>query len=195
MLNADPKYFDNTIKLDRISFREAIELAYYGASVIHPKTVQPLQNRAIPLYVNSFLDPSKEGTVIQTDTTSDHLIPSFIFKMDQVLVSITPKDFSFIVEKNLSDIFERMAGVKAKINIMQNSALNFSVLLDQKKINLQALIDSFSNDYHVKYNEGLELITIRHYDQETIDRVTENKQVLLEQKTRDTVRIVVKDIA
>jgi aspartate kinase len=195
MLNADPKYFDNTIKLDRISFREAIELAYYGASVIHPKTVQPLQNRAIPLYVNSFLDPSKEGTVIQTDTTSDHLIPSFIFKMDQVLVSITPKDFSFIVEKNLSDIFERMAGVKAKINIMQNSALNFSVLLDQKKINLQALIDSFSNDYHVKYNEGLELITIRHYDQETIDRVTKNKQVLLEQKTRDTVRIVVKDIA
>jgi aspartate kinase len=194
MLNADPKWFDDTIKLDKISFREAIELSYYGASVIHPKTVKPLQNKQIPLYVNSFLDPKAQGTVIQSEMDHDHLIPSFIFKMNQILISITPKDFSFIIEKNLSDIFERLSELKAKINIMQNSALNFSVLLDADKTDIQKLLDIFSNDYHVKYNSGLELITIRHYDQATIDRVTVNKEVLLEQKTRDTARLVVKDL-
>jgi aspartate kinase len=194
MLNADPKWFDDTIKLDKISFREAIELSYYGASVIHPKTVKPLQNKQIPLYVNSFLDPKAQGTVIQAEMDHDHLIPSFIFKMNQILISITPKDFSFIIEKNLSDIFERLSELKAKINIMQNSALNFSVLLDADKTDIQKLLDIFSNDYHVKYNSGLELITIRHYDQATINRVTVNKEVLLEQKTRDTARLVVKDL-
>lgn len=194
MLNADPKWFDNTIKLDKISFKEAIELSYYGASVIHPKTVKPLQNKQIPLYVNSFLDPDKTGTVIQSSTDSDHLVPSFIFKMNQVLVSITPKDFSFIVEKNLSDIFERLSSVKAKINLMQNSALNFSVLLDEEKTDIRELLKQFEDQYYVKYNTGLELITIRHFDQATIDRVTVEKEVLLEQKTRDTARIIVKDL-
>ncbi|TNE76924.1 MAG: aspartate kinase [Bacteroidetes bacterium] len=195
MLNADPKWFDNTIKLDKISFKEAIELSYYGASVIHPKTVKPLQNKQIPLYVNSFLDPEKTGTVIQADQDQDHLIPSFIFKMNQVLVSITPKDFSFIVEKNLSDIFERLSSIKAKINLMQNSALNFSVLLDEEKTDIDDLLKKFEDHYLVKYNTGLELITIRHYDQPTIDRVTTDKEVLLEQKTRDTARIIVKDLS
>lgn len=194
MLNADPKWFDNTIKLDKISFKEAIELSYYGASVIHPKTVKPLQNKQIPLYVNSFLEPEKIGTVIQSSTDQDHLVPSFIFKMNQVLISITPKDFSFIVEKNLSDIFSRLSTLKSKINLMQNSALNFSVLLDADKTDLDKLLANFEDTYFVKYNSGLELITIRHYDQATIDRVTVNKEVLLEQKTRDTARIIVKDL-
>ena len=135
MLNADPKWFDNTVKLDQISFREAIELSYYGASVIHPKTVKPLQNKNIPLHVKSFVNPEEEGTVIQESMSSDHLIPSFIFKMDQVLFSFTPKDFSFIVEKNLSDIFDRLSKVNAKINLMQNSALSFSILVDAQKVN------------------------------------------------------------
>lgn len=194
MLNADPKWFDNTIKLDKISFKEAIELSYYGASVIHPKTVKPLQNKQIPLYVNSFLAPEKTGTVIQSSTDQDHLIPSFIFKMNQVLISITPKDFSFIVEKNLSDIFSRLSTLKSKINLMQNSALNFSVLLDADKTDLDKLLASFEDSYFVKYNTGLELITIRHYDQATIDRVTVNKDIILEQKTKDTARIIVKDL-
>ena len=128
MLNADPKWFDNTIKLDSISFKEAIELSYYGASVIHPKTIKPLQNKKIPLYVKSFIDPSASGTVIQESTAKDDLVPSFIFKMDQILFSFTTKDFSFIIEENLSDIFNRLAKVNAKINVMQNSALNFSKL-------------------------------------------------------------------
>lgn len=192
MLNADPKWFDNTVKLDSISFKEAIELAYYGASVIHPKTVKPLQNKNIPLYVKSFVDPKAEGTVIQESTSNDHLIPSFIFKMNQALFSITPKDFSFIGEENLRDIFDRLSTAKARINLMQNSALSFSILLDEEKIDVNKIKDVFSDSYDVKYNGGLELVTIRHYDQATIDRVTVDKDVLLQQKTRQTARIVVK---
>ncbi|MEY3236355.1 MAG: hypothetical protein RI883_456 [Bacteroidota bacterium] len=195
MLNADPKWFDNTIKLESISFKEAIELSYYGASVIHPKTIKPLQNKGIPLFVKSFLNPEAEGTVIQASTANDHLVPSFIFKMDQILISFTTKDFSFIVEENLSDIFNRLAKVNAKINLMQNSALDFSILLDRNKVNPDEILELFSDTYEVRYNEGLELVTIRHYDDETLERVTENKDILLEQKTRQTARLVMKERA
>jgi aspartate kinase len=195
MLNADPKFFENTIKLDRISFREAIELSYYGASVIHPKTIKPLQNKNIPLYVKSFLHPEDDGTVIQMAAQYDHLVPSFIFKHKQILLSFTPKDFSFIVEKNLSDIFNRLAQANAKINLMQNSALSFSVLLDEDKIDLQHLLGLFENNYSVKFNENMELVTIRHYDQKTLDLVTNNKEIQLEQKTKDTARLVLKSIS
>ena len=193
MLNADPKWFDNTIKLESISFKEAIELSYYGASVIHPKTIKPLQNKGIPLYVKSFLNPKAEGTVIQASSVNDHLVPSFIFKMDQILFSFTTKDFSFIVEENLSDIFNRLAKVNAKINLMQNSALDFSILLDRNKVNPDQILEMFNDTYEVRYNEGLELVTIRHYDAETLARVTENKDILLEQKTRQTARLVMKE--
>ncbi len=190
MLNADPKWFDDTIKLEQISFKEAIELAYYGASVIHPKTVKPLQNKQISLYVKSFIDPSAPGTVIQSSMDYDHLIPSFIFKLDQVLFSITPKDFSFIVEENLSDIFETLSKSGIKINLMQNSALSFSFAVDQKKINIDQVLDLFKEKYEVKFNANLELITIRHYDDATIAKMIHNKTVLIEQKTRQTVRFL-----
>ncbi len=193
MLNADPKWFDDTVKLEKISFKEAIELSYYGASVIHPKTLKPLQNKGIPLYVKSFIDPLASGTVIQESMDFDQLVPSFIFKMNQVLISLTPKDFSFIVEENLSDIFNRLAKINAKINLMQNSALSFSILLDADKIKLDKMMELFSDQYQVKYNDGLELVTIRHYDQATLNRVSENKTILLEQKTRQTIRMVMKD--
>jgi len=192
MLNADPKWFDNTIKLNSISFHEAIELSYYGASVIHPKTLKPLQNKNIPLYVKSFIEPHASGTVIQSSTSEDHLVPSFIFKMNQVLFSFTPKDFSFIVEKNLSDIFSRLAKADAKINLMQNSALNFSILLDEEKVNIEEIRRLFEDSYKVRYNQGLELVTVRHYDQETLDRVTTDKDIILQQKTRETARLIVK---
>ena len=192
MLNADPKWFDNTIKLESISFREAIELSYYGASVIHPKTIKPLQNKEIPLYVKSFIDPKADGTVIQSSTVNDQLVPSFIFKLNQVLFSFTPKDFSFIVEENLSNIFQRLAKANAKINLMQNSALQFSILLDGDKVKTQDILDLFSDMYQVKFNTGLELITIRHYDQATLDRLTVGKEIILQQKTRETARLIVK---
>ena len=194
MLNADPKWFDNTIKLDKISFKEAIELSYYGATVIHPKTIKPLQNKGIPLYVKSFIQPKAEGTMIQESTKFDSLIPSFIFKMNQLYLSITPKDFSFIVEENLSDIFKRLSRLNAKINLMQNSALSFSVVLDQDKIDIKALLEEFQSTYKIKYQEGLELVTIRHYDTPTLERVLQGKKVLIEQKSENTVRILMKNI-
>lgn len=193
MLNADPKYFDNTVKLDKISFSEAIELSYYGASVIHPKTLKPLQNKNISLFVKSFVDPQAEGTEIQSSGEFDHLTPSFIFKVNQLLISFRTRDFSFIVESHLSDIFNRLAEIGAKINLMQNSALSFSILVDTEKVNIETILNTFQSDYEVRYNEGLELVTIRHYDQATIDRVTVEKDILLEQFSRQTARIVMKD--
>ena len=192
MLNADPKYFENTKKLEAISFKEAIELSYYGASVIHPKTIQPLQNRNIPLYVKSFLDPQADGTIIQSSSSRDHLIPSYIFKFDQALYSFTPKDFSFIVEENLSVIFGKLSDLNVKINLMQNSALSFSILVDQKKVKREQLLALFQNEYEVKYNEDLSLVTIRHYDDATIQQVTEGKEILVQQRTRHTARFVLK---
>jgi len=194
MLNADPKYFEDTIKLDKISFKEAIELSYYGASVIHPKTIKPLQNKGIPLYVKSFIEPKADGTVIQSSTSNDELVPSFIFKKEQTLFSFTPKDFSFIVEENLSDIFNRLSLAKAKINLMQNSALSFSILMDGNKINPSTILEQFSEMYEVRYNEGLELVTIRHYDDATIERVTKDKEIILQQRTRYTARFVLKSL-
>jgi aspartate kinase len=190
MLNADPRVFENTIKLDQISFREAIELSYYGASVIHPKTVKPLQNKSIPLYVKSFIHPLNAGTIIQHASDKDHLIPSFIVKKKQILLSFTPLDFSFLVEQNLSDIFNRLARVNAKINLMQNSALSFSVLLDEDKADLNHLLQVFENTYSVTFFEDLELVTIRHYDQKTIDLVCGDREILVEQKTKETARFV-----
>ncbi len=194
VLNADPKWFDNCEKLDKISFKEAIELSYYGASVIHPKTIKPLQNKEIPLYVKSFVTPEAEGTVIQSSIENDHLIPSFIFKMNQILISISPKDFSFIMEKNLSHIFELFSKYGVKINLMQNSAISFSVCTDFDIRKSPDLIKDLKETYNVKYNQGLELVTIRHYDQKTIDRVTVNKAILVEQKSRHTARMVMREL-
>ena len=190
MLNADPKFFKDTIKLDKISFKEAIELSYYGASVIHPKTLKPLQNKGIPLYVKSFTEPLGSGTKIDVDTSNDRDIPSFIFKKNQVLFSVTPKDFSFLIEANLSDIFLKLSEVKAEINIMQNSALSFSFLIDEDKDKLKDVIEILSPTYLVKYNSNVELVTVRHYDQKTNDFVCKGKTILLQQRTRTTARFV-----
>ena len=190
MLNADPKYFEDTIKLEQISFKEAIELSYYGASVIHPKTIKPLQNKNIPLYVKSFIHPEQKGTIIQKRTENDDAIPSFIFKKNQVLFSIMPKDFSFLIEENLSDIFLKLSRINAHINIMQNSALSFSFLMDDKMEIVSQVKAALESSFIVKYNTDLELVTIRHYDQQTIDFVTNGKEILLEQKTRSTARFV-----
>lgn len=194
MLNADPKWFDNTVLLEKISFKEAIELAYYGASVIHPKTIQPLKRKNIPLYVKSFVDPEATGTVIQESSEQDAFIPSFIFKMDQVLVSLSPKDLSFIIEENLEDIFSYLNRENIRMNLLQNSAVSFSFVVDKNKIDIDRVVAHFEKDYIVKYNDGLELVTIRHFDDPTLERVTKYKKIILEQKTRETARIVMKDL-
>lgn len=190
MLNADPKFFENTVKLDKISFLEAIELAYYGASVIHPKTIKPLQNKNIPLYIKSFIEPSSSGSLIQQSTANDNAVASFIFKTNQVLLSVIPKDFSFVAEENLSEIIKILGQEGAHINVMQNSAVSFTVCLDINLMNLEQLVKLLQVDYEVRYNTNVELVTIRHYNQETINRTTKGKEILMEQKTRQTVRIV-----
>lgn len=192
MLNADPKWFDETIKLNQISFQEAIELAYYGATVIHPKTIKPLQNKNIPLYVKSFIEPSASGTIISSVTEFDHLVPSFIFKMNQIKVGITPKDFSFIVEENLSHIFNILSNAGVQINLMQNSAISFDFVIDNKPNVIKDLFENLEKEYVISVEEGFELVTIRHYDQQTIDRVTVDKHIFLSQKTEHTARILMR---
>lgn len=191
VLNADPKMFKDTMKLNKISYQDAIELAYFGASVIHPKTIQPLQNKNIPLKVKSFINPKNEGTIIETNAVTDPQIPSYIFKQNQVLISISAKDFSFIVEDNLSHIFSIFSNHRIKIEMMQNSAISFSVCIDNND-KLNGLIEELRKEFNVKYNENLLLYTIRHYNQETLDKLTEGKTILLEQKSRQTAQMVVK---
>jgi len=190
VMNADPRRYPDAVKFDKISFREAIELSYYGASVIHPKTIKPLQNKGIPLYVKSFLAPGDPGTVIQANEDFDHLVPSFIFKSNQILISIIPRDFSFIVEQNLRDIFDVFAALGVRVNLMQNSALSFSVSVDNNEDKIPELIRRLQENYKVKYNENTELVTIRHYDQKTIDMLSEGKEILVTQLSRHTARMV-----
>jgi len=193
LLNADPKYFSVTEKLASISYREAIELSYYGATIIHPKTIKPLQNKDIPLRIKSFVHPDDEGSLIHQNTSSDSLIPSFIFKVDQVLVSISPRDFSFVDEQSLSEILAVFANNSIHISLMQNSAISFSVCVDNNERKRKQLFIELAKNYKIRYNTGLELITIRHYDQATIDRVLEDgKTVLLEMRSRLTAQFVVR---
>jgi aspartate kinase len=191
MFNADPNRFPDTRLLAHISYREAIELSYFGASVIHPRTLQPLQQKHIPLYVRSFVDLQAPGSIIDDHSENDSLIPSFIVKPAQLLISITPRDLSFIVEENLSGIFRLFAQRNVRIDLMQNSALAFSVVVDDSPRS-RALIEELRKDYEVRYNEGCELVTVRHFDEPTLAQLTAGKEVLIEQRSRSTARFVVK---
>ncbi len=192
VLNADPKWFKNSKKIDELTYHDAIELTYYGATVIHPKTIKPLQNKNIPLFVKSFVKPSDPGTVIR-EGEKRLSVASYIFKVDQILISIQPKDFSFIAENNLSDIFELFSKHSVKIHMMQNSAISFSVCTDNELTKTDALIKELQLQFKVLYNSGVELLTIRNYDQKTIEKLTENKTIFLEQRSRNTMQIVMKD--
>lgn len=192
VMNADPKKFPDALKIDAISYPKAIEMAYYGATVIHPKTIQPLQSKHIPLYVKSFVNPSAEGTIVGVDKEKEVHLPTIISKGQQVLISMGSRDFSFIVEDNLSRIFNAFARHKIKINLMQSSAISFSVCADYIEGNLPGLIHDLDKDYIVKTNDGLELLTITNYQPEMLDSMILNREVLIEQRTRHTVQFVLK---
>ena len=192
VLNADPKWFKNPKKLPLISYREAIELAYYGASVIHPKTIRPLENAGIKLFVKSFRNPGASGTLIKNIEQWNISFPIYIRKENQVLVSISPRDFSFIVEENLSQIFTVLARYRAKTSVMQNSAISFSICLERNDEVLSELIEELSRNYEIRYNYNVDLFTVRHYTPAAISRLVRGRTVLLEQKTRNTVHLVVK---
>jgi len=190
VLNADPRKFENAVKLDEVSFHEAIELAYYGASVIHPRTIQPLQRKEIKMWVKSFVDPDAIGTMISQDAVTNKDIPSYINQKGQWLISIATRDFSFIVEEHLSQIFNTFSKHKVKIDIMQNSAVNFTVAVHNTESRLLGLIDELSHTFNVKYNTDAELITIRHYNENIIEQLKDNREVFMEQRTRETYRVL-----
>jgi aspartate kinase len=192
ILNADPKFFADTVKFDELSYTEAIEMTYYGASVIHPKTIKPLQNAKIPLLVKPFTDPSAPGTIIKEDGINQFIKPVIILKQNQVLLSVSTKDYSFVTEDHLSDIFRLFAQSQVKVNVMQTSALSFSVCFDFYEERFEKLLDNFKQDFKVKYNSGLTLITIRHHTENALKELTEGKTILLEQISRNTAQVVVK---
>jgi aspartate kinase len=191
IMNADPKWFKRVRKIDTLSYQEAIELAYFGASVIHPKTIKPLENANITLHVKSFLRPDLPGTTILNLKEWSISTPIYIRKQNQLLLSISPHDFSFIMEENLGQIFTIFAAHHVKVNVMQNSAISFSVCVDANTHGLKSLISELRKNYAVRYNDHLELYTIRHYDTRAVNRIVKDRKILLEQKTRNTVHLVV----
>ncbi len=192
VLNADPRYFEKTTLLEQISYREAIEMAFYGASVIHPKTLQPLQKKEIPLFVRSFVEPKKPGTLVFKGADLTPKISCFIVKKNQMLVSLSAKDFSFILEDDISEIFDVLHQFKIKVNLIQNSAISFSICIEDNFSNFTAMIDQLELNYLCLFNQNVELYTIRHFTTEAMVLVEKNKEVLIKQMSRETVQIVVK---
>jgi len=190
VLNADPRFFEKAQLLNNISYEEAIELAFYGASVIHPKTLQPLQQKEIPLFVRSFLNPSEEGTAVSKGKTIFPEIPCFIVKKDQVLISLSSLDFSFMVEENISEIFRLFHQYQMKVDLIQNSAISFRVCVDNRFNQLEKLIQHLKARFKVNYKTGVSLYTIRHFNEEAINNLEKDKTVLLKQLTQNTVQLV-----
>jgi aspartate kinase len=190
VMNADPKWLKNAKKIDLLSYREAIELAFYGASVIHPKTIKPLENANITLKVKSFLHPEATGTSVENLSEWTVPFPLFIRKQNQVLITFSPRDFSFILEESLSEIFSILATNQIRVNVMQNSAISFSICVDEDPLLHDRCMPALQEKFQVLYNRGLELVTIRHYNQHAISRITKGRKLLLEQKTRTTVHLV-----
>lgn len=192
VLNADPRNFKETLLLEQISYREAIELAFYGASVIHPKTLQPLQRKEIPLHVKSFLNPKDMGTTVGKGIGIVPKTPCFIVKKNQVLLKLSSLDFSFIVEDNISEIFKLFHHHRLKVDLIQNSAISFSVCLDNKFNGLQPLLDELKKKFKVVCHEDVALYTIRHFDDNAVKSLQNGKSVLVEQRGKETVQLVVK---
>ena len=190
ILNADPKLIPEAILFDELPYKEAAEMTYYGASVIHPKTIKPLANKAIPLYVKSFDHPDERGTIIHNCELKD-LPPTIIIKDNQCLVSFKVLDYTFVNEDNLSLIFKKLAKVDLKINIMQNSAISFSIVVDYEVTKLERLIEALRDQFDIRYNTGLKLITVKNYAQNILDRYRADQKILLEQISRNNYRALV----
>lgn len=194
VLNADPQIYENAILLSKISYREAIEMAFFGASVIHPKTLQPLQKKEIPLHVKSFVNPLKKGTVIGKGIDLKPKTPCYIVKDKQILISISTRDFSFMMENNISEIFDLLHCYKLRVNLIQNTAISFSVCLEDKFNNFDNFLSSIKEKYKCLFNKNITLLTIRQFDNKAIALIEKEKEILLQQTSRETVQFVVKTI-
>lgn len=193
VLNADPRYFENAVLLNQISYREAIELAFYGATVIHPKTLQPLQKKEIPLFVKSFVNPLLPGTSVSKGEDLEPKTSCFIVKKNQLLISLSSIDFSFIMEENISEIFALLHKYKIKVSLIQNSAISFSICIEDKFGNFNELKTLLSKKFKVAYNENVSLYTIRHFTKEAAEIVEKGKTVLVKQISRETMQVVTKE--
>jgi aspartate kinase len=194
ILNADPKWMPDARRLDEMSYKEAVEMTFSGAKVIHPKTIKPLHNKNIPLHVRSFINPGEEGTIIRADAAIKEIMPVFIRKEGQILVSILPRDFSFAMGDNLSRIFHSMMVHGIKVNLVEASAVSINVCLDDERPKVDALINDLKPEFLAVYNEMVEMLSVRHYTPVALDRITKGREILLEQRTRSTVRYVVRQV-
>jgi aspartate kinase len=190
VLNADPRVFEETTLLKQISYEETIEMAFYGASVIHPKTIQPLQEKEIPLFVRSFIQPQGAGTKVSRGTTLEPYTPCLIVKKNQVLVSIAANDFSFIVENNISYLFQKLHDYGLKVNLIQNSAISFSICVDNKFNNFDAFYSELKNEFKIDFQEKVDLYTIRHFNDAIVEEISNKGTPLLRQTNKETVQIV-----
>ncbi len=193
ILTADPRLFKNVVKIDRLSYREAIEMTYYGAKVIHPKTIKPLQNKNIPLFVKSFVTPESAGTMI-SDFIEQRYPPMVVVEKAQALLHVSRRDFSFVEEESLSELFAMFKKHRVRVNLMQNSAISFTICVHDVPERISKLLEALENDYKVVKDEGLELITVRHYNNNLINELKKNKMVLLEERIPKTIQLVMKDI-
>ena len=193
VLNANPRYFSKTTLLERISYREAIELAFYGASVIHPKTLQPLQRKETPLFVKSFINPLDEGTCVGKGVMLKPMVSCFILKKNQVLISLYSLDFNFMMEDHIGNVFKWLHEYKMKVELIQNSAISFSVCIDNKYDMLEPLLNKLRSTFKVRWNENVTLYTIRHAEAKQVKALLKDKELLLKQESRGTVQLVVKE--
>jgi len=192
ILNADPRIFENTVHIPELTYLDAVELAYSGAQIIHPKTIKPLENKQIPLYVRPFGSPTDAGSVIKATTEKPINVPVLILRKNQVLVTIRPRDFSFVLEESLSKAFAVMNKHRLKVSMIQSSAISISVCVDNNRY-LAGALDELSNDFKVNYNEGLELLTIRGINDETVNQTTAGRTILVSQRTRRSGRFLMKE--
>lgn len=193
VLTGDPRLFENVTKLDLLSYKEAIEMTYYGAKVIHPKTIKPLQNKSIPLQVKSFLDPTGTGTYI-SDEVSDNYPPLVAVEKKQALLHISTRDFSFVAEHHMSHLFKMIAEYRLQVNMMQNTAICFSICVNDIDDKVEQFSAAINDQFKVMIDRGLELITVRHYQEKILDELRADKLVLLEERIRETVQLVLKDV-
>jgi aspartate kinase len=193
VLTADPRIFDNVSKLDKLSYREAIEMTYYGAKVIHPKTIKPLQNKSIPLYVKSFVEPAGEGTLISAEV-EDTYPPMVAVEKNQALMHISTRDFSFVAEHHMSYLFQKIAETRLQVNMMQNTAISFAICVNDIDDRVEKFARDIERDFKVTIDRGMQLYTVRHAQKDVLDNLQKGKLVFLEERIRGTVQLVVKDM-
>ncbi len=194
LLNADPKWLPDATRLDEVSYREAVEMTFSGAKVIHPKTIKPLHNKNIPLHVRSFISPREKGTIVKSENVLKHGLPVFIKKENQIMISLIPRDFSFAMGENLSRIFYLFIRHGIRVNIVEASAVSIDVCLDDDRMKVESLIKDLATEFSIVYNENVEMLSIRHYTPGAVDRITRGREILLEQRTRSTVRYVARRV-